>query len=1172
MTLPTSAIDLANAQQNAASDPNASVFVSASAGSGKTKLLIDRLLRLMLPRQNPHDPASPLIPGTWPGRILCLTFTKAAAAEMAIRLQRTLGEWVTLPDDRLDQALGRLNVPTSARAEARALFARVLDLPGGMRIGTIHAFCQSLLRRFPLEAATNPHFTLMEDTDASLALSEATEAELGRLPASLVEPLAAQISLVDLLGLLTELRFSGQSHDALALARTDRETLRKKLLRALGVKAVPDGDPVLAACTDIPDEDTLREALKTMLETAPATAQKRAAEMLDWLSHYPPERAANWSAWQGFFLTGKGELRKNAGASEKYAKNYTSTVDRIQEEGRRILAVEETRRAITLANLTLALLRTAAPVLETYSTGKALRGQVEYDDLILRTLGLLRDPGAAWVLYKLDGGIDHLLLDEVQDTSREQWRIAGDLTEEFFSGVGAHDENSGPRTVFAVGDYKQSIYGFQGADPEAFREWRQTFEKRAQSAEALWREPQLTVSFRSTTPVLSLVDAVFSHPLAARGVSEPGQAMPRHESARPGQGGRVELWPLVPRVIEGEEDAGEPDPWAATRKNVGQISPQQRLADTLARWIAAQLLQPPAPGETQLTPGDVLILVPRRSAFVRALIRALKTADVPVATLVRTGLADQTVVQDLMALCDALLLPQDNLTLACVLTSPLGGLSDDSLMALAMDRDGEPLWTVLRERHAERPDWSAAWNYLSALFRRVDYASPYTLLSEALGVHGGRARILARLGPEAAEPIDELLSAALRYEENHAHSLQGFLHWLRNSNESVKREAEATGNAVRVMTAHGSKGLQARLVILPDTIGTPRSDSRLLWLPEKGSSSNLPVFVPRTDTATDVTKAVREKLREQAAEEYNRLLYVALTRASDRLIVCGWETGRTLSDESWYARCVDGFTAAEAVSEPFDLGWEGSRLVLQEIATVMKTAHAEAPLPSQAPLPAWVGHAPDWTPIEPPVESALARPLSPSRPDDAPFGEQPSTRSPLDIAALTPNAAREAAFRRGTLVHALLQFLPDRPEADRTDIGYNWLLQPGNQLDEQESARLVARVIKVMESPVLAPLFAEGSRAEQRLAGVVGETVIVGQVDRMVVLPDRVLVCDFKTNRRPPSSVERTPVMYLRQMAAYRALLQSLYPGRAVECCLVWTEVPAVTVLPGDLLEEYRPR
>ncbi|NHN88439.1 double-strand break repair helicase AddA [Acetobacter conturbans] len=1171
MTAPITAIDLANEQQNVASDPNASVFVSASAGSGKTKLLIDRLLRLMLPRQNPHDPTGPLIPGTYPGRILCLTFTKAAAAEMAIRLQRTLGEWVTMPDETLDKALRKLSVPTSAGPEARALFARVLDLPGGMRIGTIHAFCQSLLRRFPLEAATNPHFTLMEDTDASLALSDATETELARLPSGLVALLAAQIPLVDLLSLLTELRFSGQSGEALTLARTDAATLRTMLFRALGIKAVSDEDPLLAACANIPEEGTLREALKTMQETAPATAQRRATAMLDWLAKHPPERAAAWVEWQEFFLTAKGEPRKHAGTSEKYAKNNEKTVQRIEAEARRILDIEENRRAITLVNLTLALLRTAAPILETYSTGKSLRGQVEYDDLILRTLSLLHEPGAAWVLYKLDGGIDHLLLDEVQDTSREQWRIAGDLTEEFFSGAGVHDENAGPRTVFAVGDYKQSIYGFQGADPEAFREWRQTFEKRAKNAGALWQEPQLTVSFRSTTPVLSLVDAVFSNPLAARGVSEPGKTMPRHESARPGQGGCVELWPLVPRTGEGEEETEDLNPWAATRKNVGQISAQQRLADTLARWIAAQLLAPPAPGETQLTPGDVLILVPRRSAFVRALIRALKTADVPVATLVRTGLADQTVVQDLMALCDALLLPQDNLTLACVLTSPLGGLSDDSLMALAMDRDGEPLWTVLRERHAQRPDWSAAWSYLSALFRRVDYASPYTLLSEALGVHGGRARILARLGPEAAEPIDELLSAALRYEEAHAHSLQGFLHWLRNSNESVKREAEASGNAVRVMTAHGSKGLQARLVILPDTIGTPRSDSRLLWLPSQAGQLALPVFVPRTDTATETTKAVRETLREQAAEEYNRLLYVALTRASDRLVVCGWEAGRTLSEESWYARCVDGFTAAEATSEPFDLGWEGERLVLQERPTTSRTASTKAGLPPPAPLPSWTGRAPDWIPAPPPMEPALARPLSPSRPDDVALGEQPSTRSPLDLAILTPNAAREAAFRRGTLVHALLQFLPDRPEADRTDVGYNWLLRPGNGLDEQEALRLITRVLRVMEDPALAPLFATGSRAEQRLAGVVGESVIVGQVDRMAVLPDRVLVCDFKTNRRPPSSIERTPVLYLRQMAAYRALLQALYPGRDVECSLVWTEVPTVTVLPGALLDVYGP-
>ncbi|GBR02819.1 double-strand break repair helicase AddA [Acetobacter oeni] len=1170
------AIQLACEQQNIASDPNASVFVSASAGSGKTKLLIDRLLRLMLPRPDPHDPQAPLIPGTDPARILCLTFTKAAAAEMAIRLQRTLGRWVTLSDAELDKALSGLRVPVSARPQARALFARVLDLPGGMRIGTIHAFCQSLLRRFPLEAAINPHFTLLEDTDASLALQDATESELARAPSGQISSLATQISLTDFTTLLAELRGSGQAGAVLSLARSSPRDLREELLHALGIENTETADPVRDACTGIPQEDRLRDALRQVAEGGSDSVKKMAVAMLDWLAQQPDARAETWSAWSGLFLTSKGDPRKNAGLNKKFSDAHPDIVTILEAECTRILAAEESRRALTLTTLTMALLQTASPVLETYATGKNLRGQVEYDDLIVRTLRLLRDPGAAWVLYKLDGGIDHLLLDEVQDTSREQWRIAGGLTEEFFTGEGAHERARGSRTIFAVGDYKQSIYGFQGADPEAFREWRHRFEQRVKNADEQWEEPTLTVSFRSTTPVLSLVDAVFSNPLAARGVSEPGQPMPHHETARPGQGGCVELWPLVPKDDDSDSEPAASEatsPWQAPTENAAQVSPPRRLADTLARQIATELLKPPAPGEQPLKPGDVLVLVPRRSAFVRALIRALKSVDVPVATLVRTGLADQVVVQDLMALCDALLLPQDDLTLACVLTSPLGGLTDDSLMALALDRSPpgeaktrpEPLWTVLRERHAERPDWSAAWTFLSVLFRRVDYISPFRLLSEALGTHGGRARILARLGPEAAEPIDDLLSAALRFEEAHATSLQGFLHWLRHSNETVKREPDASANAVRVMTAHGAKGLQARLVILPDTVGTPRSDARLLWLPKEKGEPALPVFVPRNDAATETTRALRETLRVRAAEEYNRLLYVALTRASDRLIICGWEP-RKLSEESWYSRCVDGFAKAGAQSEDFAGGWSGERLVIAE--HTQASAHSTAPSPSPVPppLPAWMGQAPDWTPVPPPAEPALARPLSPSRPDDTVLGERPATRSPLDLAALTPSAAREAAFRRGTLIHALLQFLPDRAKEDRTNVAYNWLLRPGNGLDEQEAARLVARVIAVMDDPALAPLFAPGSRAEQRLAGIVGENVIVGQVDRMRVMDNRVLICDFKTNRRPPLSVDRVPVLYLRQMAAYRALLSQLYAGRIIECSLVWTETPVAMVIPDELL------
>lgn len=1193
------AIEQANHQQALASDPVASVFVSASAGSGKTKLLIDRLLRLMLPR--PAPAGGEIVPGSPPARILCLTFTKAAAAEMAIRLQKRLGRWVTLPDDALNRELQGLSVPCTpeTRRRARALFAEVLDLPGGMRIGTIHAFCQSLLRRFPLEAAMNPHFTVMEETDARLALQGCVETVLGQSASNSIAPLAGQIGLADFVNLVGTLRHESRAEGIRARVLETPAVLPTVLCRVLGLSpnALKGSDTaqIEDACTDFPGEARLRESLPILLSKGTEAVQATAHRLLDWLALMPAERAKQWGVWRNGLLTKDGKPRKRGLITTKLANDYADLAIALEREAARILEVEEALRARRLARLGLALLKTAVPVAALYDTRKSQRGLVEYDDLIRRTLRLLQQTGAAWVLYKLDGGIDHLLLDEVQDTSREQWRIAGDLTAEFFAGVGTRAQDEGPRTVFAVGDYKQSIYGFQGADPDSFRAWRKEFKSRTAFASLPWQEPDLTVSFRSTAPVLALVDAVFSVPEAAQGVAEEdGRAM-RHLTARPGEGGRVELWPLAEAHRDEEESL---DPWEPPTANTTRQNPQQKLADTLARFIARQLRALPEEGMTPLTPGDVLVLVPRRSSFVTALIRALKTENVPVATLVRTGLADQLAVQDLMALCGALLLPQDDLTLACVLTSPLGGLSDDSLMALATGRGKtEPLWSALRVHHAERPDWAQAWQMLDGLFRRVDYLTPHELLSEALGRSGGRARLLARLGPEAAESIDELLSAALRYQDMHPPSLQGFLHWLRNSEENVKREAEAGGEAVRVMTAHGAKGLQARLVILPDTVGTPRFEDRLFWVRDEPTGLDVPLYVPRGALAVSVTQKLRAAMQASAIEEYNRLLYVALTRAAERLVICGWKPGRVVPPESWYERCRKGFEVAGAVPQEWDAGgWTGEALVLEEkprprAEKAERQAEGQRGLPasplSASPagisaeadtktakaltLPAWLGQAPLWQGVPPKPDAPLARPLAPSRPDDAMLGPLPPVRSPLDVATVTPAAAREAAFRRGTLVHALLQYLPAYPPQQQAEMAHGWLARPASGLKPDEADNLAKQVLGVLALPDLALLFSPQARAEQRLAGVAGGQVIVGQVDRMIVLPDRVLVCDFKTGRHTPRTVAATPVLYLRQMAAYRALLQGLYPDKAVRCVLVWAEGPRADVLPDALLDAHAP-
>jgi ATP-dependent helicase/nuclease subunit A len=565
-------------------------------------------------------------------------------------------------------------------------------------------------------------------------------------------------------------------------------------------------------------------------------------------------------------------------------------------------------------------------------------------------------------------------------------------------------------------------------------------------------------------------------------------------------------------------------------------------------------------------------------------------------------------VQDLMALADALLLPQDDLNFACLLTSPLGGLDDDDLMALAVNR-GDALFQALRTRAQERPHWQRAWNFFAALLARADYVSPYALFAEALGPLGGRARLFSRLGPEAAEPVDELLNAALSYARLHPPSLQGFLHWLRRSGAEVKREAEAAGNQVRVMTVHGAKGLQAPLVILPDTTALPPDEGPILWAEDPATRVAVPLFSPRKEFRCLAAQRVRDDLARRRLEEHNRLLYVALTRAEDRLVVCGWQTRNAPPDVCWYNLVARGFDRLAPEQEAFE-GWDGtlSRVSAPQRAPVPAAQPARAsqpagdsqrarhpepsgdPQPARDPqaarhpreggdpslpgprfreddgLPPWLGGAPDWSSIPPTPEAGRPGSLAPSRPEGVELGSVPAAASPL--------AERSAAgdrFLRGRLLHTLLQHLPEVPDADRAAAAQRWLERPGQGLADGSAATLAAEALMILAHPELAPAFAPGSRAEVPLTGLVGDAVVGGLVDRLAVLPDRVLVVDFKTNRVAPERVEETPVMYLRQMAAYRAVLRGIFPDREVRCALVWTRAARVAMLPDALLDAHAP-
>ncbi|WP_173981546.1 double-strand break repair helicase AddA [Magnetospirillum sp. SS-4] len=1146
MTSPALTLD-ADSRQRRAADPSASVWVAASAGTGKTKVLTDRVLALLLA-------------GTPPHKILCLTFTKAAAAEMAFRIQGRLAGWATSSDARLGGDLAALLGRAAEEREcvrARRLFAQVLDAPGGMHIETIHAFCQSLLRRFPLEAGIAPHFQVMDDRDAGELLEAAKLAVLGAARDGRDAPLAEALAVVS--GRIHETAFP----ELMAELASGRGRLERLMERHGGLAGVTgalrsrlgldEGETAAVlldrACDDGRlDAAGLRRAVEG-LQGGTVTDQKNAAAMAAWLAD-PAGRPAGFAGWRSVFLTDKGVIRKTL-CTKAVREAFPHVEAAMLAEAERLLRVSDRLKSAAVFEATRALLTLGSALLEHYRRAKAARALMDYDDLILAARDLLARPGAAaWVLFKLDGGIDHVLIDEAQDTNPDQWAVVAALTGEFFSGRGAREVL---RTVFAVGDAKQSIYSFQRADPREFERMRQSFARHVPAAGRKWDVVDLNLSFRSAPAVLDAVNAVFGQGRPGRdGVAGPDDDI-THLAHRQGHAGRVELWPVVePRA------ADEIPPWKPPVERIRGDSPRTRLARLVARRIRAMIGTERLESRNRpVRAGDVLVLVRRRGGFVEDLVRELKTLKVEVAGSDRMVLSDQMAVMDLVALGNLLLLPEDDLTLATVLKGPLVGLSEEQLFTLARDRGEAGLWETLKRRILADPAFEEAYLLLSDLLAQADRLTPFGLYSRVLGPLGGRKRLLARLGLDAEDAIDEFMALTLAFERAHPPSMQDFLHWLETSGLEIKRDLEQSGrDAVRIMTVHGSKGLQAPVVILPDTMQVPTRGSRLLWLGE--GDDEMLAWPARADDMDSLCAQGAEARRQAGQREYRRLLYVAMTRAEDRLIVCGWRQRKAPPESCWYNLVRDGLEPlADTVGDSFLAAaaeTEDDRVLVlasPQTASIAAGDDAGAATPPAEPLP-------DWALMPAGVEPVPPRPLAPSRPD----GEEPPVRSPLAEAEGGPR------WQRGKLIHRLLQTLPDLARAERPKAMMRFLARPQWGLETKDRLAIANEVSDILDHPGLTALFGPGARAEVPLVGHMGERIVSGRVDRLLVTPSEVVVADYKTNRKPPADPAGVPGLYLRQMAAYRLALACIYPRHRVRCVLVWTDGPVLMELDPARLDD----
>ncbi|SDX41206.1 DNA helicase/exodeoxyribonuclease V, subunit A [Ruegeria halocynthiae] len=1105
----------ATERQVQAARPDASTWLAANAGSGKTRVLTDRVARLLLD-------------GVQPQHILCLTYTKAAASEMQNRLFKRLGKWAMLGNSDLQDELIELGVPgvidPNRLAQARTLFARAIETPGGLKIQTIHSFCASLLRRFPLEAGVSPQFAEMEDRAATLLREEIIEDFAEGPQAALIEDVARFVTDTGF-DKLTAAVAQRRNHFEHGLHWPD-------VLQRFDLPACFDEQILLGSVFLGGETELVRSILPALTESGGNNAKAA-----DKLAGFTEPRLGVLPVLESVFLTGKS-------AKEPFTAKINSFPTKTLREGMladrmpqlealmlRVEAAREQRLALVAAQKTHVLHRFAAVFLPEYERRKQLRGWLDFDDLILRARQVLNDPAVAeWVLYRLDGGIDHILVDEAQDTSPDQWDVIEKLAQEFTSGEGARCGVE--RTIFVVGDKKQSIYSFQGADPQAFDRMQAEFgQKLQESGSKLW-DWTLEYSFRSSSAILGLVDILFENH------SEAGfHKDSLHRAFKADLPGRVDLWPVVEKV-EDDEDADWTDPVDRPNAQHHTVILAEKVARSIRDMIDGEVTIPDdgkTPGSfvrRKVQPGDFLILVQRRSDLFAEIIRACKSQGLPIAGADRLKVGAELAVKDLAALLSYLATPEDSLSLATVLKSPLFGWSEQQLFDLAHRRKETYLWAALRNRAEEFPETLAVLNDLRG---QTDFLRPYDLIERILTRHDGRRKLLGRLGAEAEDGINALLSQALAYERTDIPSLTGFLVWMQTDDLEIKRQMSGVGNMIRVMTVHGSKGLEAPIVILPDTgKRQPPRDAEIMM------AGDTPLWKVPADASPTLIAKAREEARKREENERLRLLYVALTRAEKWLFVAAaGDVGKDGS--SWYQMVEAAMARAGATQIP---GSQKLRLAHGDW-DALPFVERDSAMATERKLPAF-------------FQTPARKPQTPAE-----------TLKPSDLGgakALPGDAGQneEAAKRRGTCLHLLLEHLPGVAQDQWPQLCKRLLAD----MQDTERRELLNEAATVLTAAHLKSVFAPDALAEIPVTADLSGIRMHGVIDRLVITGEEVHVIDFKSNATVPDSPESCPEGLLRQMGAYAHALTQIYPDHRIRTAILWTRTAHLMWLPHDMVTD----
>ncbi len=1085
------------------------MWITANAGSGKTTYLTARVVALLLT-------------GVLPERICCITYTKAAASEMRHRVLKQLRELLLMSEEkcaaRITELLGK-PATESDIARARSLFGTVLDSPsGGLRLTTIHGFCQDILRRFPLEAGINPHFTVLEEGAADRLISTERNRLLNHYDTGntalnhALELIADRTSEARFDQFITAIIGKRNQWELIWRAQSP-ESLKRKIFALHGLEEEVSEVSLRGLLLDAvnePDAKTFRDHLDALVNGDNKDGQKLGRALTAWLEVEREYRGALIGELCSAFLTKEGESRKKL-----YGKNQFPPASPLHDACTRlsgsILRYAERVAALASAEETFAVATLAGELLKQYDRAKQEAHALDYDDLIGKVRELFANPSLlGWVMSKLDHRIDHLLLDEAQDTSREQWSITDLLVEELIAANDGTGSGNVPRSLLVVGDEKQSIYSFQGAAPELFAGMKGEFHGKLKDSFSPLAIESLRNSYRSAEAVLKLVDHIATQPEMAAFLSASGAVEP-HILTREKAAGSVTLY----APITAPEKIDTPALTIPTEYHISQTAAQQladKVADEVAGWLKNGRIL--ASEGRPITAGDILILVRTRSSIVMPLIRALQRRDVPVAGLDRLTLSDHLAVRDLLALMRWSMNPGDDLSLAHVLRSPIIGISDEELCMLSADRRGSLYAQVGDNALLER-----------ALSERD--ATPYEFLTSVLETQSTRRVFATRFGEEVHEVLDELKAQAAAMPRGMAPTLANFYDWLSNSDLQIKREQEGKSDKVRIMTVHGAKGLEAPAVLLVDTVTMPTTQHEKFFFTEDANQQPLPVLaISEEAKAAPVLLTAKQRKADAIRAEYYRLLYVALTRARDELHIFGTANKKgEVKEGSWYAIVRSAMLALSASEE-------GDNKILRDTRPTV-TAKEKPTSAKHATLPAWAHTAP-------PAINKGPQSAAPSRLVN-------------DVAASPYVEASDGSERaRGVLIHRILELLEANTD-EKTISQLAALIAP--EWSDEEKNKITHQISELLKAENW--IWANPSHAEVNVTGTVmmdGAAIpISGQIDRLVETPEGIVILDYKTGRHIPANATGISENYRMQLKTYHALISALHPSKTVRCAILWT-------------------